>query len=55
MQNWVLLKTLNLLPHVLPFQLHKCGLNWSSITPDIVKNLIRGETVTVQVFVNKQF
>jgi hypothetical protein len=23
-------------------------LNWSSITPDIVKNLSRGQTVTVQ-------
>jgi uncharacterized protein YegJ (DUF2314 family) len=42
-------------------------LNWSSITPDIVKNLRRGQTVTVQkrdsknwtvtvqVFVDEQF
>jgi hypothetical protein len=55
------------LAHVLPFQRLKLCLNRSSITPDIVKNLSRGQTVTVQkrdtnssivtvqVFVNEQF
>jgi len=65
--NWVLLKILNLYPHVLLFQCHKFRLNRSSITPDIVNNLRRSQTVTVQkgdsnswtvrvqVFVNDDF
>ena len=55
-------QTINLYPHVLPFQRHKFRLNRSSINPEIVKNLTRGQTVTVQkwtvtvqVFVDEAF
>jgi len=46
----------------LPFQRQKFCLNRSTITPDVVKNLRRGQTitvqkwtVTVQAFVNERF
>jgi hypothetical protein len=54
-------------PHVLAFQRDKSRLNRSSIPPDRVKSLRRGQTVTVhkrdsnswtvtvQVFVDEQF
>ena len=47
-QNWILLFTQNLQPRVLAFQRDQSRLKWSSITPDIVKNLKRGRIVTVQ-------
>jgi hypothetical protein len=55
------------LPHVLAFQRDYSRLKQSSITPDIVKNLRKGQTVkfkkrdsnswtiTIQVFVDEQF
>ena len=41
-------QNIDVLPHVLPFQRNKFRLNRSSITPDIVKNLRKGQTVIVQ-------
>ena len=45
---WVLLPLQNLQPRFLAFQREPSCLKWSSETLDIVKNLNRGRTVTVQ-------
>ena len=47
-RNWVLLPLKNLQPHVLAFQRDQSRLKRSSITLYIVKNLRRGQIVTVQ-------
>jgi len=41
-------QNIELLTSCLIFQRHKFRLNRSSITPDIVKNMRRGQTVTIQ-------
>jgi hypothetical protein len=60
-------QNIELVASCLTFQSHKLSVNQSYITPDIVKNLMRGQTVTVQkrdsnswtvtvhVFVNDRF
>jgi hypothetical protein len=41
-----------MLPRVLAFQRDQSSLKWSSITLDIVKNMRRGQTVTIQCLDN---